>query len=103
MYAYILIPRERGEDRKHLENLIALVSKESRPYLNENDLEDKMTKKCLKELKITIYINKVLIQFRWLNHRNFMIWLNVFNLESFCVWYPLIIFLMMHVSEDITC
>ena len=32
-----------------------------------------ITKKNLKEMKITTYTNKVHIPFRWLNHKNFMI------------------------------
>ena len=38
--------------KKHIVN-------ELRSHLNENNLEDKMTKKDLKESKVTRYINKV--------------------------------------------
>ena len=39
------------------------VINELRPYLNESDLEYIMTTKDLKELKVTIYINKVHLPF----------------------------------------
>ena len=46
---------------------------ESRPHLNENDYEDRMTKKDLKELKVTNYTNMVYLPFRWFNYRNFIV------------------------------
>ena len=39
---------------------------ELRLYPNESNPENTMTKKDLKELKITIYTNNVHISFRWL-------------------------------------
>ena len=35
-----------------------------RTHLNESDLEDRITKKKLKELKVIIYTNKVHLHFR---------------------------------------
>ena len=46
---------------------------EPRPHLDESDLEDRMIKKGLKELKVTTYTNKVHLPFRWINHRNSMV------------------------------
>ena len=46
---------------------------ELRPHPNESGPENRMTKKGLKEMKVTTYTNKVHLPFRWLNHRNFMV------------------------------
>ena len=43
---------------------------EPRPHLNESDHGNRITKKDLKELKVTTYTNKVHLPFRWLNHMN---------------------------------
>ena len=43
---------------------------ESGPYMNESDPGDRMTKKGLKESKVTTYSNKMHLLFRWLNHTN---------------------------------
>ena len=42
-------------------------------HLNENNPENMMTKKSLKNMKVTIYINNVHLPFQRLNHRNFMV------------------------------
>lgn len=44
-----------------------------RPYPNESDLENRITKKNIKELKIITYANNVHLSFLWLNHRNFKV------------------------------
>lgn len=41
-----------------------------RPYRNESNPEDKMTRKDLKEMEVTTYTNKVHLPFCCLNHRN---------------------------------
>ena len=43
------------------------------PHSNERNLNDRMIKKVRKKIKITIYINKMYLFFRQLNHRNFII------------------------------
>ena len=43
---------------------------ELRPYSNESNTEDRMSKKDLKELKVTSHTNKVHFHFGWLNHTN---------------------------------
>ena len=35
---------------------------ESRRHLNENDPNDKTTKKCLKKMKVTIYTDRLIIE-----------------------------------------
>ena len=39
----------------------------------KSNLENKMTKKHLKEIKVTTYTNKVHFHFQWLNPRNSMV------------------------------
>ena len=46
---------------------------EQKSQPNESHLEDRMTKKDLKELKVTTYTNKVHLPFRFLNNRNLMV------------------------------
>lgn len=38
-----------------------------------SDPKGRMTKKDLKEFKITTYTNKAYFPFHWLNHRNFSV------------------------------
>ena len=72
-----------------------------RSYPNKSDREDKMTKKCLKDLKVTIYTTKVHILLRWLNHRT--TWLSVLYSKQFNVGRLVRNFPMMHVNEEKTC
>ena len=44
---------------------------ESRLHLNDNDPDDRITKKDLKESEVTTYINIAHLRFQPLNHRNF--------------------------------
>ena len=44
-----------------------------RQNLNESDREDKISKKNLKKVKVTVYINKVYLHFLWLSYKNFIV------------------------------
>ena len=55
------------------------------PHPNERDVEDKMTKEGLKELKITTYTNKVHLSFRRLNYRNSIVKCSLFWTISYWI------------------
>ena len=61
----------------------------------------RMTKKGLKEMKVTTYTNKVHRPFWWLNHRNFVVKHSLFR--AIICWWPPRNFLGIHVSENLTC
>ena len=61
----------------------------SRLHPNKSDHQDRLTKKNLKELKVTSYTNKVHLPFWWLNQTNLILGNLVFS--------------KMHVSKNKTC
>lgn len=68
------------------------------PHLNESNIEDRMTKKNLKKMKVTTNTNKMHLPFQQINHRNFMIKCVLFEVRVTSQK-----FVEMHASENKAC